>query len=307
MEEEFVEISPTYKGNIWSTPQQRTDWRIYLTELNDDPKNHIEAIDLIRQAGEADSIEILLTSPGGFCDIADMYVAAIKDSNAQIITRAVGQCASAATTIFLAGHERICEDGCHFMFHNVQMGGLEGDAANFFSRAKFYERLYKEKSYDSMAEVLTPKEMGELFERAGEVYLTAEEMRERLATAERKAEALDKFRSGELPAPPDTGDVSEDWPVISGPPGDFVNFPWPTKEVAAAEVFGHEDDFDIILDDGYRKTFRLSTLCPKDFDEYNRHEIIEIGKHFGHCLLGLTRDEAVRLLILELKTGGGED
>ena len=289
MEEEFVEYSPDYKGNIWCTPQERKDWRIYLTELNDDPKNHIEAVDMIREAGEADVIEIMLTSPGGFCDIADMYLAAIRDTRAKVITRAIGQCASAATTIFLAGHERLCEEGCHFMFHNVQMGGLEGDSANFFSRAKFYERLYKEKSYASMAEVLTKEEMGELFERAGEIYLTAEEMRSRLTTAEGKEE------------------IPEDWPVISGPPVDFVNFPWPTKPVPTAEVFGHDDEFDIVLDDGYRKTFRLSTLCAKDFDEYNRSEILEIGRHFGETYLGLTREYALGLLISRIKTGRSED
>lgn len=291
MEEDFEELCPTYKGNIWSTPQQRTDWRLYLTDLNDDPKNHIEAVDMIRQAGAEDVIEIMITSPGGLCDTADMYLAAIRDTQAKVITRAIGQCASAGTTVFLAGHERICDDGCHFMFHNVQMGGSESDAATLFARAKFYERLYREKCYEPMSEVLTKEEMGELFERAGEVYLTAGEMRQRLANAERKADL----------------DIPDDWPVISGPPVDLVNFPWPSKPVPTAEVFGHDDDFDIGLDDGYLKTFRLSTLCPKDFDEYNRQEVIEIGQAFGQCLLGLTRDEAIRLLILEIKTGGGKD
>ncbi|MFP8823425.1 ATP-dependent Clp protease proteolytic subunit, partial [Enterobacter cloacae] len=129
MEEQFDTVDQTYRGNLWCTPQERRDWRLYVTELDNDPRNHFEGLDMIRTAEEEDVIEILITSPGGRVDIADMYLAAFRDSKAKIITRAIGECASAATTIFLAGDERICEDGCYFMFHNVQLGS-GGDSAH---------------------------------------------------------------------------------------------------------------------------------------------------------------------------------
>lgn len=310
MEEQLGTIDPTYRGNIWCTPQERRDWRLYLTDLDDDPKNHIEAVDMIRTAEEEDVVEILLTSPGGRCDIADMYLAAIADSKAKIITRAIGECCSAAATIFLAGDERVCDNGCYFMFHNVQFG-VAGDSAHVFNKSRFYERLFKEKSYGMMSEVLTKEELDELFNRAGEVYLTAEEMRQRLQNSERREQIIDRLGPGTLP--PTT---TEEEPQLS--PGDWwglvkkeaegiLSMPFPETKVKSAEDFPQGDEFDITLNDGYKKTFRLSTICHKDFDEYNMEEIEEIGiEAFGVSLAGMTRSQALEELIDEIRNGGGE-
>lgn len=298
MEEQFDTVDQTYRGNLWCTPQERRDWRLYVTELDNDPRNHFEGLDMIRTAEEEDVIEILITSPGGRVDIADMYLAAFRDSKAKIITRAIGECASAATTIFLAGDERICEDGCYFMFHNVQLGS-GGDSAHVIARSKFYERLFKEKFYGMMAEVLTPLELAELFERAGEIYLTAEEMRRRLQNSERREQILDRFGSGTLPGP-----ASQNEGVLL-PIGEVISLPFPETKVLSAEDFPQGDEFDITLDDGYKKVFRLSTLCPKDFDEYNMEEIEEIGIAFGLDLdpLENTRQQALECLIEEIQSG----
>lgn len=331
MEEQDI-IDPTYRGNIWCTPQERMDWRLYVTELGDDPKNHIEALDMIRTAEEEDTVEVLITSPGGYCNIADMYLAAFADSKAKIITRAIGECCSAATTIFLAGHERVCDDGCYFMFHNVQFGGLGGDSANVFGRTKFYERLFKEKSYHQMAEVLNKEELAELFDRAGEVYLTAQEMRQRLQNSARRKEITDRFGEGTLKVPEAVAGVwdgnpgvnineeardeltpGEWWELVTknhrdAPTDKVVDMPFPETKVKSAEDFPQGDEFDITLDEGYKKTFRLSTLSPKDFDEYNMDEIEEIGRAFGIDLdqSQNTRREAIECLIEEIQNGGGE-
>lgn len=345
MEEQFDTVDQTYRGNIWCTPQERRDWRLYVTELGDDPKNHIEALDMIRTAEEEDTVELLITSPGGYCNIADMYLAAIADSKAKIITRAIGECCSAATTIFLAGHERVCDDGCYFMFHNVQFGGIGGDSANVFGRTKFYERLFKEKSYHQMAEVLNKEELAELFDRAGEVYLTAPEMRQRLQNSERREELLDKFGEGTLKLPEETvagvwdgqpgvvmkfgdgtmmghgvtvnqearGELTpkEWWDLViknplRGTSTSTVSLPFPETKVRSATEFEQGDEFEITLDEGYRKTFRLSTLQPKDFAEYNHDEICEMGLAFGIDLTDFPYYMAVDALIEEIQNGGGE-
>lgn len=298
MEEQFDTVDQTYRGNLWCTPQERRDWRLYVTELDNDPRNHFEGLDMIRTAEEEDVVEILITSPGGRCDIADMYLAAIADSKAKIITRAIGECCSAATTLFLSGDERICEPGCYFMFHNVQFG-ISGDSANVFGRSKFYERLFKEKFYGPMSEVLTKDELEELFDRAGEVYLTADEMRGRLQNSGRREQIIDRFGPGTLPEP-----ASQDEGILL-PIGEVISLPFPETKVLSAEDFPQGDEFDITLDDGYKKVFRLSTLCPKDFDEYNMDEIEEIGIAFGLDLdpAENTREQALECLIEEIQSG----
>lgn len=315
MEEQLDILAPTYRGNIWCTPQERKDWRLYLTELCDDPKNHIEAVDMIREAGEEDVIEVLITSPGGRVDIADMYLAAFGDSKAKIITRAIGECASAATTVFLAGDERVCDPGSYFMFHNVQLGGVAGDSANVFSRTKFYERLFKEKFYVQMSQVLNKGELDELFERAGEVYLTADEMNDRLMNTNNPV-------ARDILTPPPGGICNHD--TFGDSPravelreqvnaqtqeamekAGFITLPFPAVKVKGAAEFPQGDEFDITLEDGYKKTFRLSTLDPRDFAEYNTDEIVEMGQAFGADLSGLPYYQAVDALIEEIQNGGG--
>lgn len=271
--EESMDICPTYRGNIFSSPVESRDWRIYLTDMNDDPKNHLEAVDVIRTAGPGDVVTIFITCSGGRVDVADMYLSAIKDAAAQVVTRVSGECSSAATSVFLAGHERLCDDGSFFMFHNVQIGSDYSDSANVFKSAKFFEKLYREKFYAEMAEVLTATEMAELFERAGEIYLSAEDMRGRLEGLATPKEDL-------------------------GPTPVLVDLPFPGTKVKEAAEFLHGDEFDITLDDGYKKTFRLATLSIKDFDEYSVAEIEEIGDAFGLDFpLYPSRNELIRALI----------
>jgi len=287
MEEDDVMLDPVYKGNVWCTPQERKDWRVYLTDLVSDPRNHIEGLDIIRQAGEDDVVEILITSPGGNIDLADMYVAAMADSRAKIITRAIGLCASAATTIFLSGDERVCDPGCYFMFHNVQFTNSGGDAANVFGSAKFYERLFKEKYYGLMSEVLTEDELSELFDRAGEIYLTGREMEERFTAVD---------TASQTPSYTD---------IVLGNVESPVTLPFKQIEVPLATQFESRDDFDITLECGYSKTLRLGSIHPKDFDEFNMEEILEIGDCFGIDLDGLTRSQALEDLVSAILNGGG--
>ena len=288
MEEDDVMLDAVYKGNVWCTPQERKDWRVYLTDLISDPKNHIEGLDIIREAGEDDVIEILITSPGGNIDLADMYVSAMSDSKAKIITRAIGLCASAATTIFLSGDERVCDPGCYFMFHNVQFTNSGGDAANVFGSAKFYERLFKEKYYGLMSEVLNPDELSELFDRAGEIYLTGREMEERFAAGEQATEQSPSYTD-----------------IVMGNFKSPINLPVKQIEVPLATQFESRDDFDITLECGYSKTLHLGSIHPKDFDEFNMEEISEIGDCFGCDLDGLSRSEALEELISAILSGGG--
>lgn len=155
-------------------------WRIYLTDMGCELENHIPALEVIRNAGEDDEIEVLITSGGGYVDTARAYVAAFKDTSAKITTRAIGECASAATIVFLAGDDRVCDDGSYFMFHNDQFSEVNGDLANISKMLDFYKRLAKEEDLKCMEGILTEHEINSLFENAGVVYLTAADMRSRL-------------------------------------------------------------------------------------------------------------------------------
>lgn len=266
------------KGNLWRTEQVRNDWRVYLTELDNSPKENVEAVETIRQAGPEDTVEILITCPGGAVDIADMYLAAIRDSQAKVITRAIGECASAATTVFLAGEERICEDGCYFMFHNVQLG-MSGDSANVYSRSRFYEQHFKSKFYGMMSEVLSPGELETLFENAGEIYLTAEDMRARLEISLQKSKgdaAATEQKLVDSPLPKQTQPEYSTWP----------------------------GGLTICTQRGHKMNFSRRLVQPSDFEELSLEGLKDVADIFSIDTFTLPPFRVVDAIVDKIKSGG---
>lgn len=227
---------------------------IYLGDMDDGIDGHIEAIDAIRVAPEADTIVIHITSFGGATCIADNYIEAIRDSRAHIVTKAIGTVASAGTMVWLAGHERVAADFSKFLFHNIRGGGFE-DIHNLKryidASAEYAGGGYR----DMYRDILTEKEIEEIFS-GQEVHILGQEMQKRLA----KIESAKKEGSKAEPVGP-----------VTTPPLDE-----PVGKVDEATVF------TITLDDGYGKTFNLYTINEKDFDEYNMDELEEVAEAF--CL-----------------------
>lgn len=86
-------------------------------------------------------IKIIVASPGGLLDNARSLVSIIKISQTPIHTIAIGQVASAASMIFLAGHKRIALDNSYFVFHN---GGCENLSGTFAEMQAFMDNYVHE-------------------------------------------------------------------------------------------------------------------------------------------------------------------
>lgn len=318
---------------IWADVKESVSYRVYLSgEIGEMDADHTEVVDLLRSLEEGISVDLFINSPGGYCSTADMYVSAIQETKGFVTTHAIGSVCSAACNVFLAGHARAVHKGADFMFHNVQTGGM-GDVALLKLRMNHMAKLQRLNSYEIYAEILTEEELKELFDRAGEVWLTDDEMIERLqkATLEKKETVAEvdipsdfKIINGLLHIdgkPPMVGGICNHDTFGNSPEAqalrDLVNaptesamrlaveesvtLPFPKTKVADAKDFPSEDTtFEIALDDGYTKTFDIETLCEKDFDEYNMDEIKEIGDAFQLSLSGLSRGAALATLIDEL-------
>lgn len=277
-----MEMTLPQKSNIWATPHTSTEWRVYVTELGDSPNQHVEVVDLIRTAPEGDIINLYVTSCGGLCNVEDMYIAAISESKATVVTHGIGEVASAATGIFLAGHVRICRPGSYYMFHNVQLG-FGGDMAHMVTRTDFYRKLFKKKYLPMYENIMTPEEIAELFERSGEIYFDHEEMQARL-------EQEDKIIKKQIEV-----EEQEESQVETAVE--------PSPEVTEEKEGSLEGSFTIELDCGYTKAFNIFDINPKDFNEYTLEEIDEIGECFGLQLNELNWEEAIDTLITEIKKG----
>lgn len=334
-------------SHIYSEVTEQFKYRAYLTDVFEDERSHIEVVEILRAMQEDDEMHLHITSPGGLVSVADMYIQAIRECKGTVFTHGVGGVASAAVIIFLAGHVRIPEKGSSYMMHNVQYG-VEGDSANIKVHVDFSHRLFKEKFYDTYKQILTEAELSELFDRAGEIYLTASEMEERLLKAEEQQLPTDyvvqlvksghNFGTVVHSASGSIGcgytvDTDMEWVVVAeyrpskgvaenirrgdmGEDIDIVGEGAEERKESLSKILAKQkedllveegdDVFSVTLEDGFKKQFRLSELCPADFAEYNKDEIDEIAEAFGTSVRDLSYSDAVEHII-DVMLGGDKD
>jgi len=91
-------------------------------------------------------IKLIIASPGGLVDNARSLVSIMAISQTPIITIGIGQVASAASMIFLAGHKRIATKNTYFVFHNGSCENLSGTFAELRAFMMNYEKEIEELS-----------------------------------------------------------------------------------------------------------------------------------------------------------------
>lgn len=163
---------------IWRRERTIIDWEVYISGPLNNPRDHLERIDLIRAAGEEDTIRIHLNTGGGRVSIMESYLDAISESKAKIITRAVSLVASAGTDIWLAGDEREISNRATFMFHNTQLW-TDGDVYNVSKYTDYMERLFRDQLTETYGEVLSEDELKTIF-TGGEVWIRGTDMKRRI-------------------------------------------------------------------------------------------------------------------------------
>ena len=118
----------------------------YLSDEIGPPGEYIEWFENIRNAGENETITIHINSPGGNLYTAIQFLSVLSESKAKIVMSVEGICASAATIIFLQGHQYLISQYSSFMFHNYSGGtfGKGGEMADqILFEKKWAEVLFK--------------------------------------------------------------------------------------------------------------------------------------------------------------------
>ena len=88
------------------------------------------------QAVEGDTIEINIMSPGGSVIEGLAIFDALRSSGKKVVTRAMGQAASIASIIFMAGDVREVADNAEIMIHNAMVfaGGNKHELSSYIDR-----------------------------------------------------------------------------------------------------------------------------------------------------------------------------
>lgn len=151
------------------------------------PSDFQEELATLRMASHNDIVHILLNGPGGNDTVMKAFLNTMAQSEAHIITEIEGQCCSALTIIFLAGHEFRVSDDSEFMIHTSSFGysGKENNVRQFVEfNAKANSRLMQ-KYYRHF---LTEEEIEQCIE-GRDFWMDADEIMERL---ERRKDLFEK-------------------------------------------------------------------------------------------------------------------
>jgi len=137
-----------------------------------------EELATIRAATANDIIHILINCEGGMIKTAKAFLSALAQTEAHVITEIEGEACSAATLIFLAGHEHLVSDDAEFMIHTSSYGygGKESNVRQYVEhQAKATDRLLR-KYYKHF---LTEEEIDDVI-KGRDLWMDADEIMERL-------------------------------------------------------------------------------------------------------------------------------
>jgi ATP-dependent protease ClpP protease subunit len=167
----------------------------YLCGEIESPEEYIQWFDTIRHANETDVVKIYINSPGGHVFTAIQFMRALKESSAKIVMSVEGECASAATMIFLCGDSFEVSEHSMFMFHNYS-SGVFGKGGEMFDQLK-HERKWSESLLrDIYASFLTEEEIVSILDNK-DIWMTGDEVIARLQAKKLVLEANAEAESEE--------------------------------------------------------------------------------------------------------------
>jgi ATP-dependent protease ClpP protease subunit len=150
----------------------------YLSGDIDSPEEYIEWFDIIRSASANDIIKIYINSSGGDLFTAIQFMRVLQETDATISVSVEGACMSAATLIFLCGHQFEVSPHSMFMFHNYS-SGVMGKGGEMYDRLS-HEKGWSEKLMrDVYADFLTDDEISSIL-GSKDIWMDGDEIIERL-------------------------------------------------------------------------------------------------------------------------------
>lgn len=177
-------------GNSFNKSTGRL-YEYYLSGEIEEPQEYIEWFDTIRNATSADTVRIYINSGGGDLYTTLQFLRVMGETEATIVTSVEGACMSAATMIFLHGHQQEVTPHSLFMFHNYS-AGVFGKGGEMFDQLQF-ERTWSENFLREVYhDFLTPEEIKSMLDNK-DIWMTSQQVLERIDLVLAKMSALDEI------------------------------------------------------------------------------------------------------------------
>ncbi len=161
-------------------------YEFYVSGDIESSEDYIEWFDIIRSAAKNDILKFYINSSGGDLFTAIQFMRVLHETEAQIVVSVEGACMSAATLIFLCGHQFEVSPHSMFMFHNYS-SGVVGKGGEMYDRLSHEKGWAKRLLEDVYSDFLTDEEITSILNNK-DIWMDGDEVITRLTT---KVEAMD--------------------------------------------------------------------------------------------------------------------
>jgi ATP-dependent protease ClpP protease subunit len=172
-------------GNSFSKPVAQLH-EFYLSGPVLDPEEYIDWFDCIRSANSVDTVRIYINSPGGDLYTTLQFLRVMGETEANIVTSVEGACMSAATMIFLHGHQQEVTPHSLFMFHNYS-AGVFGKGGEMYDQLQFERKWSENFMREVYQDFLTEPEIQSMLNNK-DIWMSSEEVVSRLQALQTKRE-----------------------------------------------------------------------------------------------------------------------
>lgn len=185
MKEDMMLKMPSEKRMSTKQTAMAMTHRLHLKGPVTDAEDYVEWVETIRDAGEHDTIEFHINSPGGNVYSAIELLHAFADTQAHIHVVLTGIVASAGTILMTVGDSFEISPYTTFMFHNYS-GGTIGKGNEMAIKMDYEREWSKMFMHDIYEGLLSEEEITQLLD-GRDFWLSAEDVGNRL-------EAMIEFR-----------------------------------------------------------------------------------------------------------------
>jgi len=178
------DIKITNAPSEYFTKNTGNQYEFYLSGEIESADNYVAWFDVIRNARQQDTIKLYINSSGGDLYTALQFLRVMGECEGHLITSVEGACMSAATMIFLSGHEYQVTPHSLFMFHNYS-GGVFGKGGEQYDQIQ-YERAWSEKFMNEVyKDFLTTDEIQSMLNNK-DIWMTSEQVLGRIEKVMKK-------------------------------------------------------------------------------------------------------------------------
>lgn len=150
------------------------------------PSDWREELDLLRNVGPDDIVNLRINSPGGSLSVAISFLKSMSECCARLVGHSEGECSSAATLLFLGCDEWYIAEGSELMIHTAS-SGYHGKENNFYEYAIHLNKTVNRLLTKHYKGFLTDEEISQVL-KGSDMWMDEEEVKSRLENLVRHRE-----------------------------------------------------------------------------------------------------------------------